>query len=353
MVKHCTIDCERRDRHAVCLMPMSDSNEVPWWYLDFAFPDSTGIFSYSDWSRHRSWLRFWWEPGTFLRALGNMLPILVWVTLVTICMTLYYELGQMQHEGWVVLVSKDYNQPFILTSFALALLLVFRTNSSYERWWSARKHFGQMYNDARSLARFTMVWIAPKEPVVAARMMRFLSVLGPASCSYMREDGMRIFDSLVGCTLVDKEYDAIKQSEQPPITILMLLSHWMKETSCLQTFERITMEERLVSYQIELGCLERIKNQPIYTPYTRQTSRFLLIYLTFLPFSLIAYLSWASIGVMPMLVFLLVGIDNIGIRAENPMTTLPIKALAASSKNTVEVIWRTYDSMYYKNIISS
>lgn len=346
--------------------PLDVVEKTPWWYLDYTFPDSSGTFSYDDWCRHRSWLRFWWEPRTFLLALGNMLPVLVWVTLVTVCVTLYYQLGQLPHDGWLVLVSKDYNQPFILTSFALALLLVFRTNSAYERWWSARKHFGQMYNDCRSLARFTMVWIAPYHPKVAGAIMRYLSVLGAASCSYIREDGMRLFDALVAETddrnskqlllLETLEYDAIRHSEQPPITILMILSHLMKSvnsSSChLQTFERITMEERLVSYQIELGCLERIKNQPIYTPYTRQTSRFLLIYLTFLPFSLTAYLSWASIGVMPVLVFLLVGIDNIGIKCENPMTTLPLPALAASSKNTVEVVWRTYNSIDYKNCIA-
>lgn len=335
-------------------MPMSDSeqHEVPWWYLDFTFPDTSGVFTYNDWARHRSWLRFWWQPKTLLLALGNMLPIIVWVTLVTTCLTLYYQLGQVQHENWVVVVSKEYNQPFILTSFALALLLVFRTNSAYERWWSARKHFGQMYNDARSLARFTMIWIAPKEPDVASRMMRMLSVIGPASCSHLRDDTNTLFHSLAGSALPEKEYDVIVNSEQPPITILMILSHAMKTTDCLLTFERVTMEERLVSYQIELGCLERIKNQPIYTPYTRQTSRFLLIYLTFLPCSLVAYLSWASIGVMPVLVFLLVGIDNIGIKCENPMITLPIEALAASSKNTVEVIWRTYDSISYKSLVT-
>lgn len=330
-----------------------DSEKLPWWYLDVTFPDSDGIFTYDDWARHRSWFRFWWEPRTFVLAVGNMVPVLAWVTLVTIAMTLYYQLGQLQHPNWVVLVSKDYNQPFILTSFALALLLVFRTNSAYERWWSARKHFGQMYNDCRSLARFTMIWIAPKKATMASVIMRYLSVLGAASCSYMKEDGMKIFDSLVdvGHTLLPVEYDAIAQSEQPPITILLIISRLLKELDCLQTFERITMEERLVSYQIELGCLERIKNQPIYMPYTRQTSRFLLIYLTFLPFSLIAYLSWASIGVMPILVFLLVGIDNIGIKCENPFMTLPIHALARGSKNAVDVVWRTGESVRYNDLL--
>ncbi|WPT13952.1 UPF0187 protein [Picochlorum sp. SENEW3] len=335
----------------------NDGDTIPWWHFDVKFPDTNGRYTNADWERHRSWFRYWLEPRIFVLVVLNMLPFLTWVTVVTVALTLYYELGQLQHENWLVVVSRDYNQPFILTSFALALLLVFRTNSAYERWWSARKHFGQMYNDCRSIARFTMNWIAPNNPVIAAVIMRLTSMLGPASCSYLQGDvsTTSIFNQLVvHSTITPEEYNLIASSEQPPITIMLLISDLLQKAGDeLRVFERITIEERLVSYQIELGCLERIKNQPIYIPYTRQTSRFLLLYMTFLPFSLVAYCSWASIAVVPCLAFLLVGIENIGIHAENPMETLPIAALAASSKSTVDIIWRTGESKPYRDFIAS
>ena len=329
------------------------ANQTPWWYFDVHFPDSTGQFSFQEWSRHSSWLRYCPEPRILVIVVANMLPILVWVTLVTVGITLYYELGQMKHEHWLVVVSQNYNQPFLLTSFALALLLVFRTNSAYERWWSARKNFGQMYNDCRTLARFIVTWMVPKTPELSEKLLDYISMLGPASCSYILEDHMAIFDACLEYSFSDVEYEAIANSEQPPITILMIVSAALKACDCISTFERIAMEDRLTSYQIELGQLERIKNQPIYTPYTRQTSRFLFIYLTFLPCALVAHLSWAAIGVMPVLAFLLVGIDNIGIKAENPFFTLPIYGLAKSSKNTVQVIRRTSTTPSHKTLIAA
>jgi len=199
-----------------------------------------------------------------------------------------------------------------------------------------------------------MGWIRPNNKEVADKIMTYLSVLGPAACSYIRKDHNMIFDSLTGdgeSFLSDRESCLLKQTEQMPITLLMLISDLLKASESLDIFERMRMEDRLVSYQIELGCLERILNQPIYTPYTRQTSRFLLVYLTFLPCSLAAYLSWACIGVMPVITFLLVGIDNIGIKCENPFLTLPIKALGASSKNTVEVVWRTREQAAYQELV--
>ncbi len=42
---------------------------------------------------------------------------------------------------------------FGLTSFALSLLLVFRTNASYERWDSARKMWGLVLNRSRDIVR--------------------------------------------------------------------------------------------------------------------------------------------------------------------------------------------------------
>lgn len=56
---------------------------------------------------------------------------------------------------------------------------------------------------------------------------------------------------------------------------------------------------------------------------------------------LFAYCSWATIGVMPAVAFLLNGIENIGIHIEQPMLVLPMRALAESARNTVDIVYRT------------
>jgi putative membrane protein len=49
-------------------------------------------------------------------------------------------------------------EPEVLTSFALSLLLVFRTNSSYARWDDARKMWGGITNKSRDLMRLVRCW---------------------------------------------------------------------------------------------------------------------------------------------------------------------------------------------------
>ena len=41
---------------------------------------------------------------------------------------------------------------YSLIGFVLSLLLVFRTNTAYDRWWEGRKKWGSLVNDSRNLA---------------------------------------------------------------------------------------------------------------------------------------------------------------------------------------------------------
>ena len=53
------------------------------------------------------------------------------------------------HPEWIV--------PFTITSFALSLLMLFKTNSSYARWWEARTLWGSMYISVR----LSLPWPSP------------------------------------------------------------------------------------------------------------------------------------------------------------------------------------------------
>ncbi len=39
-----------------------------------------------------------------------------------------------------------------LLGFAISMLLVFRTNTAYDRWWEGRKLWGSLVNNSRNLA---------------------------------------------------------------------------------------------------------------------------------------------------------------------------------------------------------
>lgn len=50
--------------------------------------------------------------------------------------------------------------PFTLLGVALSLFLGFRNNAAYDRWWEARRQWGQLIVDSRSLARQATSYIS-------------------------------------------------------------------------------------------------------------------------------------------------------------------------------------------------
>jgi hypothetical protein len=56
------------------------------------------------------------------------------------------------------------------------------------------------------------------------------------------------------------------------------------------------------------------------------TSRFLIIWLAFLPLALYPTWDWATVPVTTIIAFLLLGIDEIGVQIEEPFAILPLGA---------------------------
>src|SRR5215204_5266696 len=57
----------------------------------------------------------------------------------------------------------DYGEGFtVLNGIVLGVLLVFRNNAAYDRWWEGRKLWGQLINDIRNLALESRSLAAPK-----------------------------------------------------------------------------------------------------------------------------------------------------------------------------------------------
>lgn len=61
--------------------------------------------------------------------------------------------------------------PFTLLGISLSIFLGFRNNACYDRWWEARKLWGQLIHELRSLARLTHTLLG-SEPETVRRTVR-------------------------------------------------------------------------------------------------------------------------------------------------------------------------------------
>jgi putative membrane protein len=107
-----------------------------------------------DWHRHLFDVR-----GTMVREIVyRVLAVVAWSVVVVYA-----------HQRW---------RPFTggvtvhsLVGVALGLLLVFRTNASYDRFWEGRKMWGGIVNETRNLARTSRALIAPADPALHAAVL--------------------------------------------------------------------------------------------------------------------------------------------------------------------------------------
>ncbi|PRW45440.1 UPF0187 chloroplastic [Chlorella sorokiniana] len=292
---------------------------------DHLFKDEP--FTPTDWERHRSWRRHCPEPRIFARVFRMLSIVELWLVAVSTFVMLYAHF--LQPKGWPQAVSKEYMIIFQLTSFALSLLMVFRTQTAHARWWEARTAVGRWLNVVRNTQRMLMSWVPPSEAHLVGEFARWNAVLTPAACAYLcrRQSYWEVCEDL----LQPSELAWLRSCDNPPVKVLAIMSGLVKRTS-LSQIERTAVEGELNAFDVALGACERITRQAIPMAYTRHTSRFIIVYLTFLPFALWPYVQWLLVPIIMVLGFLLVGIENIGVQIENPVRVLPMRRFCIGNR---------------------
>ncbi len=96
----------------------------------------------------KEWLRFifFFPKADTVRKLGPLLiAIGLYTTLLAYLVIDYWQIGQDSDLRNITLIHS-------LLGFVISLLLVFRTNTAYDRWWEGRKQWGTLVNISRNMA---------------------------------------------------------------------------------------------------------------------------------------------------------------------------------------------------------
>eukprot|EP00198_Chlamydomonas_reinhardtii_P012718 XP_001702055.1 predicted protein [Chlamydomonas reinhardtii] len=271
-------------------------------------------FNHAEWKRHRNaaW-RHRPQPALFARVAGGFWWQLTYVFLVSLFVGLYHH-----HIAPITTASSKLATAFNLTTFALSLLLVFRTNSSYSRWWEARTIWGSVVNLSRNVCRQSLLWLPAREARVAVRWMM--------AAPYLLKCHLRFNASVrenVSHILMPQELEWVLGWTHRPNAAATVIVNAVAAAK-LDTNRELVLMELINLFIDNVGKCERIFKTPIPAAYTRHTSRYLMIYLTVLPMVLWNSLSWWSLVASVLITFLLLGTENIGVQLEEPFRVLPL-----------------------------
>ncbi|KDD74270.1 bestrophin [Helicosporidium sp. ATCC 50920] len=222
----------------------------------------------------------------------------------------------------------DLSQGFYSCTFALSLLLVFRTNAAYDRWWEARKTWGSLVNRTRDFMRQALTFFPASESAEAGVLLRWTVALPRMLLWKLREQA--VLEAELQGVLLPAEFSLLRECDHRCALALALMSEVVQRARGLDRGQRRCLDANLTALGDTVGVCERILRTPIPLSYSRHTSRWLLVWLAFLPFSLWRLYAWGSVPLSGLLAFLMLGIDEIGVQIEQPFQVLPLESLCCT-----------------------
>jgi ion channel-forming bestrophin family protein len=231
----------------------------------------------------------------------------------------------------------------LIPSIVLGLLLVFRTNTAYERFWEGRKCWGSIVNNVRNLARQMWVMVneleyEDKKNKIAA--LYLLIAFAVATKNHLRgeEVGAELEE-----LMPESRYNKLIMINNPPLEVAFWIGDYLQhqyDRNCINSYQLSSMQELVNSLVDNLGACERILRTPMPLAYAIHLKQLLLLYCLSLPFQMVASLGWWTGFVSALISFTLFGIEAIGLEIENPFgydaNDLPLNAICDTMKRNID-----------------
>jgi putative membrane protein len=221
-----------------------------------------------------------------------------------------------------------------MLGFVISLLLAYRTNTAYDRWWEGRKIWGGLVNSSRNLAIKLASILTSESDLAFFRKM----IPGYASILHKHlndsDTAKQLFDD------VDLEIDHHKHRPNQVAKMLFQKVNDLYVSKKITGDQLIILNNELQSFTDICGACERIKNTPIPYSYSAFIKKFIFIYVLTLPFAYVFILGYFVIPVVVFIFYVLASLELIAEEIEDPFgadaNDLPTKKIAENIKRHVE-----------------
>ena len=209
--------------------------------------------------------------------------------------------------------------PFTVLGVALSIYLGFRNNAAYERWWEARKLWGQLVFEIRTLARAVLALVPEDSGQVRPLLMESL-----AYCHYLRGAVRELDVSAEARSFVGADAEVFGRAINKPDAVLRSMGRrlaQLKRENHLQGMDFRVLDERLSGMAaLQAGC-ERIVSTPLPLTYALMLQRSAFWFCLLLPFGLASVAGWATPLFTALVAYSFFGLHALSEELENPFGT--------------------------------
>lgn len=238
--------------------------------------------------------------------------------------------------------------PVEIAGGALGLMLVFRSNAGYERWWEGRKIWGQITNATRTLVQAGLAY-GPSQSPWRSQWVQWCACFPHAARMSLRATrDPAVFEPLVGATEAQRISEAIHMPSYVTYRLSLLLAE-ANARGELSAPAFINMEAVRAQLVAAIGACERIASTPLPRVYVLNFRRFLAVYLLCLPAALAGRVGWATPFLTMLVAYPTMGLDRIAQELQAPfnpkrVSHLPLDSIcAAIEQNSLGLLKQVED----------
>ncbi|GAB3023747.1 bestrophin family protein [Spirosoma pulveris] len=281
----------------------------------------------------KDWFRF---IITFNRAdtVRKLLPALVVMGFYSFIIVHLIEMADLSDNPHL----KNFSLMHTLLSFVISMLLVFRTNTAYDRWWEGRKLWGALVNNSRNMALKLDQLLEPAQSEPRQFFRAMIPNFAFALKNHLRQQS------------VEPEFEEsalfgvrnLRLSEHVPQQIALAIFGRLNELQrrgILLPEHLLLLNPEIQSLMDICGACERIKNTPIPFSYSSFIKKFIFLYCISLPLGYVSNLHYLVVPLVVFVFYVLASLEVIAEEIENPFGTddndLPLDTICKGIQKTV------------------
>ncbi|MDY0105718.1 MAG: bestrophin family ion channel [Giesbergeria sp.] len=216
--------------------------------------------------------------------------------------------------------------PFTLMGLPLAIFLGFRNTTAYDRYWEARKLWGELVLRTRNLTRQCLSLLDMPEPPDPARRADDVRVrmlhraIAFVHALRLQLRGQRD-DALLQRWTMAQEFERVRAASNPADALMLAMGRDLGD--CVRQGRidpRLAAEidQTLSALTAAAASCERIRNTPIPFSYTLLLHRTAYMYCFLLPFGLVDTTGFMTPFVVAIVAYTFFGLDALGDEIEEP-----------------------------------
>ena len=223
----------------------------------------------------------------------------------------------------------------------ISLLLGFRSNQAYDRWWEARQVWGAIVNDSRTLARQVLNFTEGQYEEDEVQQLRQRIIRRQIAWCYSLGQNLRRMNATGGLDkfLNRRDLESLGRYSNVPMALLDQHARDLRralEEGYINRYQQIELDRTLTRLCDAMGKCERIKNTVFPSTYSSYIHFSLLLFISMLPFGVIDYFGFLEVPLVVAISACFLLIEKMAIHLQDPFENKPTDTPMTAIAGTIE-----------------